>query len=181
VTAFAYFAITREPGTGLADGMLITPASAPRTRGVIWDHVDRRWSARPGLATALLSDPRYAGRVVAVDRPRAELIARERFGVELPAEAELHHIVSDPVASLEWTPAPGGAGPDLDNEDWLRGMAWDLPYTTLRELWSGLGMTAPSSDDERRAALEDFVRLPVWRSAPVGLRIEVEAFLRASR
>jgi hypothetical protein len=66
---------------------------------------------------------------------------------------------------------------DDSNEDWLRAAGWDLPFTTLYQLWFHFGLTPDSAEDAKRAALAKFVQLPAWRAAPAGLREEVEGFL----
>jgi hypothetical protein len=64
------------------------------------------------------------------------------------------------------------------NEDWLRAMSWDLPASTLAELWPVLGLSPSAPEHAKRDALRRFMAEQVWRAAPDRVRAEADAFLR---
>jgi hypothetical protein len=60
------------------------------------------------------------------------------------------------------------------NEDWIKTMSWDLPFTNLAGLFDYLGVAdAPSSSRQ----LGQFMALPAWGVAPDQLKREADEWV----
>lgn len=58
------------------------------------------------------------------------------------------------------------------------GVSWDLPYDSLDQLWSHVGLRKDAPREVKEVKLREVMRTPAWPAAPSTLRRQVEAFLR---
>jgi len=64
------------------------------------------------------------------------------------------------------------------NENWLRTAKWDLPVSTLEELWPVLGLSPSASPEYRRVELQKFMRSPTWEGAPEIVKRDADEFIQ---
>jgi hypothetical protein len=113
---------------------------------------------------------------------------------ELAVSCEIHHFddqgneVGRTYGTLD-SPRPNpdreSSLTDPDVADAIKALSWDLwktdhsgPVATLPDLVVALGVGGSGvTDDERRAALTEFVTLPAWKPAPNKLKKAVYAYL----
>jgi hypothetical protein len=136
---------------------LAGPQSADVT---LWRRADDRWlvdvTAWPGFRV----EPRQLDEVVARIRAAAPVV-----GLAVSDVRTFAPVADEDFATMN------------HNENWLRTTHWDLPATTLDELWPVLGL-APTADDEtKRARLRAFMTEPAWAPAPERIRREAAEFL----
>ncbi|RKS68424.1 hypothetical protein BZB76_6689 [Actinomadura pelletieri DSM 43383] len=59
------------------------------------------------------------------------------------------------------------------------GVAWDLPYDHLDQLWQHVGLRRDAPREVKEVKLREVMRTPAWSSAPASLRRQAEDFLGA--
>jgi hypothetical protein len=92
----------------------------------------------------------------------------ERLGLTLveitpAATADEVHVVA---------PAPPGT------PESTIGVAWELPYETLEQMWAHVGLRRDAPREVKEVKLREVMRTPVWSVAPEALRRQAEDFLR---
>lgn len=126
----------------------------------LWRRVDDRW----------LVD------VVAVPGYRVDPARLDDVVAQVRAAAPAAGLTVGDVRRFAPPPTESHATRDR-NEDWLRTTYWDLPATTLDELWPVLGLAPTADDGTRRARLRAFMAEPAWAPAPARIKREAAEFL----
>lgn len=90
---FEYYAtFETEEKTPPARGLICAEVTLGPPIGVTWSQKANGWIFNPYVTARWVFDDMYQERRSLVSRGEAERIARERYGVELPSEEELHRI-----------------------------------------------------------------------------------------
>jgi hypothetical protein len=65
---------------------------------------------------------------------------------------------------------------DTANEDWLKGLSWDLPTQFPGLLFALTGTSTPAVADGK-AALRNLMSLPAWDAAPSNIKRLAKAYM----